>query len=96
MSPGSPPARSPRVRYLTKIRNLSKIPRTLIGSFHQESIRHLHRYLSEFQFRVNGCQDEDVFAVVIIGLLIKSALRYKNAYWPRDSGFAGFGRLVFG
>jgi transposase-like protein len=56
----------------------SLLKRGLIGSFHQVSIKHLHRYMAEFQFRFNGRQDEDIFAGVIIGLVIKDALRYKS------------------
>jgi transposase-like protein len=53
------------------------LKRGLIGSFHRVSIKHLHRYLSEFEFRWNNRETQEIFAAVIIGLVIKSALRYK-------------------
>ena len=54
----------------------------MIGSFHQVSIKHLHRYISEFQFRFSSRRDEEIFAAVILGLVIKSALRYKTLTAP--------------
>lgn len=39
----------------------SLLKRGLIGSFHRVSIKHLHRYLSEFEFRFNIRKDEDRF-----------------------------------
>lgn len=56
----------------------SLLKRGLIGSFHQVSIKHLHRYITEFQFRFNSRETQEIFAAVIIGLVIKSALRYKQ------------------
>src|ERR1019366_3326449 len=56
----------------------SLLKRGLIGSFHQVSIKHLHRYITEFQFRFNSRETQEIFAAVIIGLVIKSALRYKK------------------
>ncbi len=53
------------------------VKRGIIGSFHQVSIKHLDRYISEFQFRFNNRQEQEIFAAVIINLVIKSALPYK-------------------
>ena len=41
------------------------------------SVKHLHRYMSEFQFRFNSRQDEEIFACVVISLVInkRSATR---------------------
>jgi len=58
------------------------LKRGLIGSFHRVSIKHLNRYLGEFQFKWNNRKNEEVFASVIIGLVIKSALRYKVLTGP--------------
>jgi transposase-like protein len=55
----------------------SLFKRGMVGSFHQVSIKHLHRYLSEFQFRFNNRESEEIFASVILGLVIGTALRYK-------------------
>jgi transposase-like protein len=52
------------------------LKRGIIGSFHQVSIKHLHRYLSEFQFRWNNRESQQMFALVIAALVIGSALPY--------------------
>jgi transposase-like protein len=54
------------------------LKRGVIGSFHQISIKHLHRYLSEFQFRWNNRKNEEIFMLVIAALVIGSALPYKE------------------
>jgi len=52
------------------------LKRGIIGSFHQISVKHLHRYLSEFQFRWNNREAKEIFALVIAALVIGSALPY--------------------
>jgi transposase-like protein len=54
----------------------SLLKRGIIGSFHQVSIKHLNRYLSEFQFRWNNRETQDMFALVIAALVIGIALPY--------------------
>lgn len=54
------------------------LKRGIIGSFHQISIKHLHRYLSEFQFKWNNREAQDIFLLVIAALVIGSALPYKQ------------------
>lgn len=54
------------------------LKRGIIGSFHQVSIKHLHRYLSEFQFRWNNRESQDIFMLVIAALVIGSAMPYKK------------------
>lgn len=56
----------------------SLLKRGIIGSFHQVSVKHLDRYISEFQFKFNNRREENIFAAVVIGLVIKSALRYAD------------------
>ena len=63
----------------------SLLKRGIIGSFHQVSIKHLDRYIAEFQFRFNSREDQQIFAAVILGLVIKSALRYKTLTGPKAS-----------
>jgi hypothetical protein len=49
----------------SEIINAAESVKTLavwIGSFHRLSIKHLHRYLSEFQFRFNVRKDVDRFS----------------------------------
>ena len=43
----------------------SLLKRGLIGSFHRVSIEHLHRYLSEFEFRFNERKNEDRFSATL-------------------------------
>jgi transposase-like protein len=50
--------------------------RGVIGSFHQISVKHLHRYLSEFQFRWNNRQHQEIFMLVVAALVIGSSLPY--------------------
>ena len=52
--------------------------RGLIGSSHQVSVKHLQRYLDEFQFRWNNRDSEDIFTLVVLALLIGKALQYKK------------------
>ncbi|HLN02700.1 MAG TPA: IS1595 family transposase [Bryobacteraceae bacterium] len=52
--------------------------RGLIGSFHQVSVKHLQRYLDEFQFRWNNRDSQDIFTLVVMALLIGKALQYKT------------------
>ena len=54
------------------------LKRGIVGSFHQLSIKHLHRYLSEFQFRWNNREAQDIFVLVIAALVIGTALPYKK------------------
>jgi hypothetical protein len=54
------------------------LKRGVIGSFHQISIKHLHHYLSEFQFRWNHRENEHIWVLVIATLVIGSALPYKQ------------------
>ncbi|HWQ52251.1 MAG TPA: IS1595 family transposase [Bryobacteraceae bacterium] len=52
------------------------LKRGVIGSFHQISVKHLHRYLSEFQFRWNNRKSQDIFALVMCALVIGAAMPY--------------------
>jgi ISXO2-like transposase domain len=50
-----------RIHTNTVESSFSLLKRGLIGSFHRVSIKHLHRYLSEFEFRFNMRKDGDKF-----------------------------------
>jgi hypothetical protein len=52
------------------------LKRAIIGSFHQVSIKHLHRYLSEAQFKWNNRDAQEMFTPVIVALVIGSAMPY--------------------
>jgi hypothetical protein len=74
--------------------------RGIIGSFHQVSVKHLHRYLSEFQFRWNNRKAQDIFILVIAALVIGAALPYKNLIAsideePKRVARSGAGRRAF-
>jgi transposase-like protein len=56
----------------------SLFKRGVIGSFHQVSVKHLHRYLNEFSFRFNNRESDAIFAMVVMNLLAGSVLRYKT------------------
>jgi transposase-like protein len=58
------------------------LKRSIIGSFHRVSIKHLHRYLSESEFKWNNRQNHEVFLTVILGLVANGALRYKALTAP--------------
>lgn len=60
------------------------LKRGVIGSFHQISVKHLHRYLSEFQFRWNNRESQDIFALVLAALVIGSALPYIKLIEPLE------------
>jgi hypothetical protein len=53
------------------------LKRGIIGSLHQVSVKHLHRYLSELQFRWNNRKAQDIFLLVIAALAIGRALPCK-------------------
>jgi transposase-like protein len=54
----------------------SLFKRGVLGSFHQVSVKHLHRYLNEFTFRFNNREAENIFAMIVMNLVIGTALRY--------------------
>jgi transposase-like protein len=63
----------------------SLFKRGVLGSFHQVSVKHLHRYLNEFSFRFNNREAEDIFAMIVLNLVIGSALRYDALTAPVSS-----------
>jgi hypothetical protein len=54
----------------------SLFKRGVIGSFHQVSVKHLHRYLNEFTFRFNNREAENIFAMIVLSLVTGKPLRY--------------------
>lgn len=49
--------------------SFSLLKRGLIGSFHRVSIKHLHRYLTEFEYRFNARRDVHIFEKTIAEML---------------------------
>ena len=56
----------------------SLLKRGIIGSFHRISIKHLHRYLAEFQYRFNARNDADRFECMVRRLLQTDTMQYKQ------------------
>ncbi len=51
--------------------------RGLIGSFHRVSVKHLHRYLTEFEYRFNARNAGDRFNMALSAMLHKPHMPYK-------------------
>jgi transposase-like protein len=58
--------------------SFSLLKRGLIGSFHRVSIKHLHRYLSEFEHRFNTRKDVDRFTDMVMRVAQTSPLTYRT------------------
>jgi len=56
----------------------SLLKRGLIGSFHRVSIKHLHRYLSEFEYRFNERKSDDRFEGMVSRTARTSPLPYRK------------------
>ncbi|MGB8013632.1 MAG: IS1595 family transposase [Terriglobales bacterium] len=56
----------------------SLLKRGLIGSFHRVSIKHLHRYLAEFENRFNLRNVEDRFEQTVRRMLTTEQMEYKE------------------
>jgi transposase-like protein len=56
----------------------SLFKRSIIGSYHQLSVKHLDRYLDEFEFRFNNRNNPYLFRDTLLRLLATSNLEYKE------------------
>lgn len=56
----------------------SLLKRSVIGSYHQVSAKHLDRYLDEFEFRFNNRNNSYLFRDTLMRLLQTSNLEYKE------------------
>lgn len=56
----------------------SLFKRSIIGSYHQISVKHLDRYLDELEFRFNNRDNPFLFRDTLLRLLASSNLEYKN------------------
>jgi len=63
----------------------SNFKRGVIGSFHQISVKHLQLYLDEFQFRFNNRREQEIFAMVLLNLVIQAGIQYKMLIGPSAS-----------
>ena len=65
----------------------SLFKRGLTGAFHKVSLKHLQRYLNEFQFRFNNRKAPDLFGMTVRRMALASAMPYaqlveENAFTP--------------
>jgi transposase-like protein len=56
----------------------SLFKRSIVGSYHQVSVKHLDRYLDEFEFRFNNRENSFLFRDTLLRLLNSTNLEYKN------------------
>ena len=56
----------------------SLFKRSIVGSYHQLSMKHLDRYLDEFEFRFNNRNNPYLFRDTLLRLLQTSNLEYKE------------------
>jgi transposase-like protein len=56
----------------------SLLKRGMIGSFHKVSIKHLHRYLSEFEYRFNARHNADRFTKTLARMAATPIMPYKE------------------
>jgi IS1 family transposase len=56
----------------------SLLKRGVIGSFHRVSIKHLHRYLAEFEMRFNMRKDMNRFENVLSRMLSTDTMPYQE------------------
>jgi transposase-like protein len=56
----------------------SLFKRSIVGSYHQLSMKHLDRYLDEFEFRFNNRHNPFLFRDTLLRLLQSSKLEYKE------------------
>jgi|HubBroStandDraft_6_1064221.scaffolds.fasta_scaffold33560_3 hypothetical protein len=58
--------------------SFSLLKRGLIGSFHRVSIKHLHRYLSEFEYRFNARKETDRFTKTLARMTATPIMPYRD------------------
>jgi len=67
-----------RIHTNTVESSFSLLKRGLIGSFHRVSIKHLHRYLAEFEYRFNQRKTQDRFTMTVAAMLKGQPLPMKE------------------
>jgi transposase-like protein len=63
----------------------SLFKRSIVGSYHQVSVKHLDRYLDEFEFRFNNRENSFLFRDTLLRLLNSTNLEYKNLIADEDA-----------
>lgn len=67
-----------RIQTNTVESSFSLLKRGLIGSFHRVSIKHLHRYLVEFEARFNARRDMERFEKTVSAMLQTKPMQMKE------------------
>ena len=63
----------------------SLFKRGIVGSFHKVSIKHLHRYLSEFEMRFNERQNPEKFGLLVSRMCKTATMPYQELIAEIDS-----------
>lgn len=58
--------------------SFSLLKRGLIGSSHRVSIKHLHRYLTEFEYRFNQRKADDRYTMTVAAMLRGTPMPFKQ------------------
>lgn len=66
----------------------SLFKRSIFSSYHQVSVKHLDRYLDEFEFRFNNRENSFLFRDTLLRLLNSTSLEYKNLIADEDENAA--------
>lgn len=61
----------------------SLLKRSIIGSYHRLSAKHLEAYLAEFEFRFNNRENEYLFRDTLTRLVTAENLPYSKLISPR-------------
>lgn len=67
-----------RIHTNTVESSFSLLKRGLIGSFHRVSIKHLHRYLTEFEYRFNQRKAADRFSGTVTAMLKAKPMTFRE------------------
>jgi len=75
-------AQKERVRGMVHTNTLENVwslfKRSIVGSYHQASVKHLDGYVGEFEFRFNNRHNPYLFRDTLLRLLQTSNLEYKQ------------------
>jgi transposase-like protein len=67
----------------------SLFKRSIVGSYHQVSVKHLNRYVDEFEFRFNNRDNPFLFRDTLLRLLASANIEYKNLTSSDKAGHDG-------
>ena len=56
----------------------SLLKRSIVGSYHKVSVKHLDAYLDELEWRFNNRDNEYIFRDTLVQLIKSPALEYKE------------------